>query len=113
MRRHVALWVIDVLVALFLIWIKAPESYWFVAIGAMVVIEWIADRWIFKTKRIKPAQLFANRRMVRGLIGAVLGAAVGIGIGLFMQSDATTLKWLAILLGTLGLVFGLAFKLTL
>jgi hypothetical protein len=53
------------------------------------------------------------RRLLTGAIGAVLGAAVGVGVGLYMRSNAVTMQWLAILLGSLGLIFGLVFKLTL
>jgi hypothetical protein len=48
-----------------------------------------------------------------GALGAVLGAVVGVGIGFTMQSNASTMQWLAILLGSLGLIFGLLFKVTL
>lgn len=47
-----------------------------------------------------------------GAICAVLGAAAGIGVGILMQSSASTLLWLAILLGSFGLIFGLVFKMT-
>jgi hypothetical protein len=48
-----------------------------------------------------------------GPIGAVLGASGGIAVGIYMKANANTMQWLAILLGSLGLIFGLVFKLTL
>jgi len=53
------------------------------------------------------------KRLITGAIGAVLGAAVGIAVGIYMKSNANTMQWFAILLGSLGLIFGLVFKLTL
>jgi hypothetical protein len=52
-------------------------------------------------------------RLLTGALGALLGAAVGVAVGIYMHSNATTIQWLAILLGSLGLIFGLLFKLTL
>jgi hypothetical protein len=53
------------------------------------------------------------KRLMTGVVGAVLGAAVGVLVGIYMKSNATTLQWLAIPLGSLGLIFGFLCKLTL
>jgi hypothetical protein len=112
MRPEFALWAVGAFVLLFLMWIDAPWSVWILVSLALAIIDWVAKRWVFPRKP-EPKRILPNRRLLTGLIGAVLGASVGVGIGLFMQSDAHTLKWLAILLGSLGFVFGVVFKLTL
>jgi hypothetical protein len=97
---------------LFLMWVKAPWSYWIAVSVASAIVDWIVDRWILRRKPVEPRQLLANRRLLTAIICGALGAGAGIGMGLFMQSDATTLLWLGILPGALGFFFGLVFKMT-
>jgi hypothetical protein len=114
MRPQFAISALGVVVLAFLMWLKAPFSYWIVAILAIAAIDWSAKRWIFppQVRSDQPAK-FKPDRLMTGAIGAVLGAAGGVAIGIFMQSNASTLQWLAILLGSFGLIFGLVFKVTL
>ncbi len=113
LRPQFVKWALGAVVCGLLLWLKAPFSYWIVASLAIWVIDLSAKRWLFRpqARSNEPAKLKPNRLMT-GAICAVLGAAAGIGVGILMQSSASTLLWLAILLGSFGLIFGLVFKMT-
>src|ERR1700678_1453044 len=112
MRPRFALWAVEALVFLFLMWRKAPWSYWIAVSVASAIIDLIVDGWILRRKPVEPEHLLPNRRLLTAIICGTLGAAAGVGTGLFMQADATTLLWLGILPGTVGFFFGLVFKMT-
>lgn len=79
---------------------------------AVFVVSWIIERWILRWKPVEPRQILPNRRLLTAIVCGTLGAAAGVGMGLFMQADATTLLWLGILPGAVGFFFGLVFKMT-
>jgi hypothetical protein len=123
MRREVAIWAVGAACGCFLLWLKAPSWCLFADAVAFAAIDWGLRRWIPRRQPAngeltseqpsEPIELITNRRLITGAIGACLGVMVGASVGLFMQSDATTIVWLAILLGAFGLFFGTVFKLTL
>jgi hypothetical protein len=112
MRPQFVLWAFEAVGVLILLWFKVPLSYAIEVVAAAVILDWIVDRWILRRKPVEPRQLLPNRRLLTAIICGTLGAAAGVGMGLFMQCDATTLLWLGILPGTVGFFFGLVFKMT-
>ncbi len=51
-------------------------------------------------------------RLVTGLIGAVAGAGVGTAVGLHLKATGANTIWLAVICGSIGLLFGLVFRIT-
>jgi|SRR5580704_10692886 hypothetical protein len=115
MRREFAIWAAGALCGCFLLWVKAPSWCLYTVAVVFTAIDWGARRWFPRRESAngEPVELITNRRLITGAIAACLGIVVGSSVGLFMQSSASTIVWLAILLGAFGLFFGTVFKLTL
>jgi hypothetical protein len=123
MRPELAIWALGSAILLFLIWLDVPMWCFFSVALVLAAVDWSAKRWIFRRSpaRTAPAsqkeseaiEWITNRRLITGAIGGCLGVVVGVSVGMVMQSNATTIVWLAIILGTFGLLFGTVFKMTL
>src|ERR1700734_3021136 len=120
MRLRFAIWASALVCLAVLMWLKAPTWCLIAVFVVCKAIDWSAKWWIRRQKAARgeptsqeqsePSEPVTNRRLITGAIGGSLGVVVGVSVGMFMQSDATTIEWLAILLGALGLMFGVAFK---
>jgi hypothetical protein len=121
MRPELALWALGSVILLVLIWLDVPMWCFFSVALVLAVVDWSAKRWIFRrppaqadpAKQAEAIEWITNRRLITGAIGGCLGVVIGVSVGMFMQSNATTIVWLAIILGTFGLLFGTVFKMTL